>query len=293
MVDWRLVDMTPRAGEPKEAAMVSVVITTRNEEANIGNCLESVKKQLYPDERIEIIVVDNNSKDKTVDIAARFTHNIYNFGPERSAQRNLGVNKSSGEFILYLDADMILSESVIPECVEKCKDEKIAALYVPEKITGSGFWIKVRNFERSFYNATPVDCVRFVRRDKFLKVLGFDESLTGPEDWDFDRRIKNEGPVEIIESPIYHNEGKFNLNKYVKKKAYYGVSFKSYINKWGSSDPIVRKQLGLGYRYFGVFIENRKWLRLVRHPLLTAGLYWLRFLVGLSYLVNCKLCSNN
>jgi glycosyltransferase involved in cell wall biosynthesis len=49
--------------EPK----VSVIITTKNEERHIANCLESIKTQTYPCEKIEIIVVDNNSTDRTQD----------------------------------------------------------------------------------------------------------------------------------------------------------------------------------------------------------------------------------
>ena len=71
--------------------ILSVIITTKNEEKNIANCLKSIKAQNYPHDKIEIIVVDNNSKDRTKEIAARFTDKVYNFGPERSAQRNYGI----------------------------------------------------------------------------------------------------------------------------------------------------------------------------------------------------------
>ena len=63
--------------------VVSVIVTTRNEEHNIANCLESIKVQNYPQDKIEIIVVDNNSLDKTKEIALKYTNKIYNFGPER------------------------------------------------------------------------------------------------------------------------------------------------------------------------------------------------------------------
>jgi len=62
---------------------------------------------------MEIIVVDNNSQDKTKEIAYRYTDKVYNFGPERSAQRNFGVKQAAGKYILYLDADMVLSENVM------------------------------------------------------------------------------------------------------------------------------------------------------------------------------------
>jgi len=52
--------------------IVSVIITTKNEEKNIENCLRSIKNQNYPREKIEIIVVDNNSLDKTKEIALKY-----------------------------------------------------------------------------------------------------------------------------------------------------------------------------------------------------------------------------
>lgn len=262
---------------------VSIIITTKNEERHIGDCLRSIKGQRYPQERIEIIVVDNNSIDNTKGIASRFNARVYNRGPERSAQRNFGISKSRGQYILYLDADMILNKEVISECVYKCKKDNLVALYIPEKIIGDGFWIKVRDFERGFYNATCIDCVRFVRRDKFLGIRGFDESLTGPEDWDFDRRMKQIGKTGMIDAPIYHNETGFCLSRYVRKKQYYAKSFNRYIKKWGFNDPIVKKQLKPYYRLVGVFIENHKWKTVLKHPLLALGMIYLRLRVGFAY----------
>ncbi|MFC1541797.1 glycosyltransferase [Candidatus Latescibacterota bacterium] len=265
---------------------ISVIVTTRNEENHIEECLKSILNQNYPPGKIEIIIVDNNSTDRTKEIAAHYTKNIFNVGPERSAQRNFGVEKSTGKYILYLDADMILSETVLRECFYKCENEGFSALYIPEIIVGEGFWIKVRNFERGFYNATCIDGVRFIRRDIFLQIGGFDLSLTGPEDWDLNTRINQNGLTGIIDSPLYHNEGAFNLKIYLRKKAYYAHSFDTYIEKWGRGDPIIKKQLGFRYRYIGVFTENGKWKRLVRHPVLAKGMYLLRFMVGMQYLKN-------
>ncbi|MFC1551039.1 glycosyltransferase [Candidatus Latescibacterota bacterium] len=263
---------------------ISVIVTTRNEEAHIEECLKSILRQTYPQDKIEILVIDNNSSDSTKEIAGRYTENVHNFGPERSAQRNFGVENSSGKYILYLDCDMILSDTVLRECYDKCENEGFTALYIPEIIIGEGFWIAVRNFERSFYNATCIDGVRFINREAFLRIGGFDLSLTGPEDWDLNMRINQSGMSGIIDSSLYHNEGAFNLKKYLGKKVYYSHSFANYIEKWGADDPIVKKQLGLWYRYFGVFIENGKWKRMIRHPILTKGMYFLRFMVGVKYM---------
>ena len=83
---------------------------------------------------------------------------------------------------------------------------------------------------------------------------------------------------------IFHNEADFNLQKYLSKKQYYSKNFDIYIKKWAKNDPDIKKQFGLWYRYFGVFIEDGKWKRLLRHPVLVTGMFTLRFLVGLFFL---------
>lgn len=88
--------------------LVSVVITTKNEERNIESCIKSILEQSY--QNIEIIVVDNYSTDKTKEMALKYTDKVYDKGPERSAQRNYGmIDKSNGEYVMFVDADMILS----------------------------------------------------------------------------------------------------------------------------------------------------------------------------------------
>ena len=275
--------------------LVSVVITTKNEEKNIENCLKSILRQSYDNGKIEVVVVDNNSIDRTKEIAKKYTDKVFNKGPERSVQRNYGVKKSSSRYFLYLDADMILSENVIEECVEKFRNWKLetrnselVALYIPEIIMGESFWCKVRRFERSFYNGTVIDCARFIRKDKFLEVGRFDESISGPEDWDLDKKLRNIGKVELIKAPIYHNEAEFNLKKYLNKKAYYAKSFDKYIAKWNKDDSDIKKQLGFYYRFIGVFVENGKWKKLIRHPILVLGMFTLRFFVGIKYITRNK-----
>lgn len=315
------------------SVLVSVIVTTKNEESNIENCLKSLIYQSY--KHIEIIVVDNNSTDRTKTIAKKYTDLVYDRGPERSAQRNFGVSVSNGEYILYLDADMILAPFVIESCVAEFKNSPlVVGLYIPEIILGSGLFCKTRRFERSFYNATPIDAIRFVKKDIFIKVNGFDESFSGPEDWDFNRKISSFGELKLISgykilseekevnelkkngflkeianflisngirsndlnykynNVIFHNEIKINLAKYFSKKSYYMKGFDIYINKWGKNDIIIKKQFGLYYRYIGVFIENGKWRKLFRHPLLTVYMYFLKGAVGAVYIKH-KLLKNS
>jgi len=299
----------------KVQPLVSIVITTKNEEKNLGKCLMSIQSQTYPKEKIETIVVDNSSTDKTKEIAKKYTNKVFDKGPERSAQRNFGIKKAKGKYVMYLDADMILSPTVIKKSVEKLENSDLVGLYIPEVILGNSCWSRVRRFERSFYDGTVVDCVRVMRRDVFQKTGGFDLKLIGPEDWDMDKKVRMIGKVEVLDkypfeeidnkvmkidsqtgdlveqlsklsscALLYHNETKFNLKRYFQKKSYYARSFDTYICKWGKNDLDIKKQFGFWYRYFGVFLEKGKWNRLFRYPVSAVGVFLLRFLVGISFI---------
>lgn len=267
--------------------IVSVIITSKDEAHNIGNCLQSIIRQTYPQEKIEIIVVDNYSTDKTVEIARKYADAVYVIGRNRAAQLNFGAKEAVGKYLLYLDSDMILSDNVIGECVNMCEKDGYIALYIPEKILGKRHFSKVREFERSFYNATCIDAVRFVKKRKFFEINGFDKNLLfGLDDWDFDRRIRTLGRTSIIKTHLYHNETNVTLWKYLKKKAYYVKTFDKYFQKWGRNDSLIKKQFGLFYRYFGVFIEKGKWKKLLRHPLLFIQVFLLKILVGIVFLMS-------
>ena len=262
---------------------LSVVIPTRNEEANIGACLDAFAAFL---DGVELIVVDNSSTDRTREIAAAKGARVLLQGPERCAQRNCGWREASGGFVMFVDADMIVPEGTIEEIVESSNHQVADCLYVREIRSGAGLRLKARNFERSFYDGTCIDGLRVIRRDWLEKVGGYDETLVACEDWDLDRRLLAAGArTAITKGHLVHNEAKQDLGKFLKKKAYYSTSVAVYRAKW-REDEVVRKQFGLGYRFFGVFVENGKWRRLLRHPVLAAVMYGERVLVGFTYLLN-------
>jgi glycosyltransferase involved in cell wall biosynthesis len=290
--------------------LVSVVVTTRNEERNIANCLKSIKLQTY--KPIEIIVVDNNSADETKTIAREYADIVVNKGPERSAQRNYGIcDLARGEFAMFIDADMVLSPLLVEECVNQIQLDGVVALHIDEIILGQGLLAKIRRFERSFYSGTVIDGARFFYRSIFCELGGFDESLPpGPEDWDLDKRMKMLGRISVLQTRVsttswdmayfveskgvrfeesyvgvYHNEAEQSLLKYLKKKSYYSSSMSKYVEKWTLKDLDIKKQLGLKYRYFFVFVEEGRWTKLARSPLISCAMFGLRLLVGIIYLV--------
>jgi hypothetical protein len=71
----------------------------------------------------------------------------------------------------------------------------------------------------------------------------------------------------------------------LEKKAYYSKSMAAYCLKW-KGKPVLKKQLGFYYRFLGVFIENGKWKKLLKHPILAAVMYFERVAVGFTYLCN-------
>lgn len=267
--------------------IVSIIITTKNEDDVLEKLLVSIVKQTY--KNIEVILVDNNSQDNTLKIARKFKKlKICNFGPERSAQRNYGANISNGEYLLFLDADMRLSPNVVKECVKVAKSEKkIGSVIIPEQSIAFAFWEKVKAFERSFYNEkgdSITDAARFFKRDAFRKAGGYDETITGPEDWDLPETIRELGYKDgRISEKIYHRERAISLLVLFKKKFYYGLYADRYLKK--HNILIVSPKTV----YFLRPLFYKSWKRLLTHPLLAIGMVIMLFTQtlggGLGYLI--------
>lgn len=248
---------------------VSIIITSKNEEHNIAALLKSISTQVY--KKIETILVDNNSTDKTVKNAKKFKNvKIYNLGPERSAQRNYGAKKARGEYLLFLDADMRLGPKVVGDCVDAISSKKIGGVVIPEKSIASNFWEKTKAFERSFYNEfgdEVTEAARFFPKKVFFKAGGYDESITGTEDWDFPETVREYGyKISRINSLIYHQERILSLFSVAKKKFYYGLKAYKYLDK--HQIPM----LGPKTVYFLRPVFYKQWRRLISHPVLTLGM---------------------
>jgi len=252
--------------------LVSVIIPTKNSEKFLGKCLESVKNQTV--HNIELIVVDNNSTDRTKEIASKYTEKVFNQGPERSVQRNYGVSQSAGNYLLIIDSDMELSEKVIEACIEKINsDNKIKGVVIPEESFGIGFWAQCKKLEKSFYvDVEWIEAARFFEKNAYLKAGGFDESMVSGEDWDLSCRIEKEGRIGRINDFIYHNEGKIGLFKTIKKKFYYAGEFTNYAGKNKDSEQF-KKQTGIFSRY-KLFLSQPK--KLFKNPIVGLGMLFMK-----------------
>ncbi|MDC0458036.1 glycosyltransferase, partial [Alphaproteobacteria bacterium] len=201
--------------------LISVVITTKNEEKNIENCLLSLQKQNLHHFKTEIIVVDNYSNDKTLSIAKKYKAKTFVLGPERNAQRNYGLLKiSKGSLLLWIDADMILHPDLIFNSASLLlKQNDVVAVTFPEIVIGNSFFSKIRRFERSYYDNTPIDGSRLIKAEAFKKVGGFSNTwLHGPDDWDLDMELRQIGKITHLDEKSQDEKfeiflkDKFNLN---------------------------------------------------------------------------------
>jgi glycosyltransferase involved in cell wall biosynthesis len=204
--------------------LVTVVVPTRNTERTLARCLESIKDQTYPN--VELVVVDNSSTDATQAIAKEYADQVVTLGPERSAQRNHGAKIGSGEYLIFIDADMVLNAAIVGEVVEtfEREGEGLGALVIPELAFGEGFLARCRELEKRLYLGDgSVEAARAFPRRVFEEVGGYDETITGFEDWELPDRMRAAGyRLGRVTSFIMHDEGRISLRNAFNKKRYYG-----------------------------------------------------------------------
>jgi glycosyltransferase involved in cell wall biosynthesis len=254
-----------------EKPLVSIIIATKNEEKNIPFLLKSISKQTY--ENLEVIVVDNNSTDQTKEISSQHGALVFNQGPERSSQRNFGVEQAKGDYLLFLDADMALSENVVEKCVATALNSKYIGVIIPEESRGKGFWARCIILERSFYiGVDGIEAARFFDKNTFKNSGGYDSELISGEDWDLHTRISKLGQIGRISALIYHNEGHPTFLGLLRKKIYYAKHFSKYLSK-NNGETAVFAQTSLLNRYRIWFSNPQK---LFRYPVLGLGMLFLK-----------------
>ncbi len=246
-----------------EDPLVSVIIPTKNSSKTLAQCLDSVKGQEYKNR--EIIVVDNFSTDDTLEIAKRYTEMVYTFAPERSSQINYGVEKSSGEYIYRVDSDFVLAPQIIGEAVKAAESNNYAAILIHNTSDPKvSFWAKIRKFERDMYDADKLNvAVRFIRRDIFISVGGFDRRLVYGEDYDLHNRIIEKYTIGKIDAQEIHLGEYKSIKEIVKVNYYYGKTAGLFLSK-----NRVRgiKQVT---PFKKVYLKHYK--EFIRHPFLAAG----------------------
>lgn len=190
--------------------LISVVIPVYNGQQFIGRALESVLSQSYSN--IEILVIDDASEDKTIrkvkkykDKRIELIRNVLNCGP--AASRNIGLKKSRGKLIAFLDADDVWHPYKLEKQM-RALTSRVDGAYTKCRVMVRGEHKKViiptskhrsQGIYRESYIKTPSV---LVRKTCVNKVRGFDEKLQVCEDWDFFMRLSRVCKLKYLDEVL-------------------------------------------------------------------------------------------
>ncbi|MGH2992329.1 MAG: glycosyltransferase [Solirubrobacterales bacterium] len=200
--------------------LVSVIVPVLNGEATVGRCLESLCRDSYPEDRREIVVVDNGSTDRTVELVRNYPVRLV-VEPARglSRARNRGIEESEGKLLAFTDADCYVSTRWLGELTAGFDQDDAAAVtgdVVPYPPTTPAERYSARRkpsvagWQRDL--ETPWFCFMnaAVRRDAFDRVGLFDARFAGIgcEDIDFAWRFDDAG-LRVRRQPqpvVFHQQ---------------------------------------------------------------------------------------
>jgi len=209
-----------------EKPLVSIVIPCRNEEKFIEKCLNSIFIQDYPKNRMEILVVNGMSEDKTKQIVINISHKnpivklLENPKKITPAAFNIGIKKSKGSFIIIMGAHANYKNNYISKCIEtsiKYKADNVGGIWkiMPAKNTiinksivfasssifGAGNAYYRRGYLKKIKEVDTVFGGCF-KKDVFKKIGLFDENLVRSQDMELNIRLKKAGGKILLNPEI-------------------------------------------------------------------------------------------
>lgn len=207
---------------------ISVVIPNYNGAETIGKCLESAFSSIY--KNFEIVVVDDNSQDNSVEIIRRFPCKLIPLDKHEgtSQARNVGALNSSGDIIFFIDSDCLLQEETLAiinrTLTTTGPDTVVGGTYtkIPyDKDFFSTFqslfvnYSETKNAEHSDYIAAHA---MIIDTETFRKSTGFPEKfLPIIEDVEFTHRLRREGK-RLITNPAIEVQHIFNFSLFSSLK---------------------------------------------------------------------------
>lgn len=234
----------------------SVIIPALHEEKTIGDTLSSIERAVSSfRRRVEIIVVDGGSRDRTAQIAGRYAHRVLVHQKRGIGRaRNFGAMHAKGSILAFLDADVRVPENFFSEIYDQFTMNNLAGancrVMPHQEVCPSGFergfyrfWHNLRRFCYRIKPCGTGDNGIIVRKDIFNKVNGFDETLPVIEDLDFVFRASRHGRFAYLKDPtIYETIRRFRdmgarrfITIYLYNFFHYLMFRNSKVERW---DPV-------------------------------------------------------
>ena len=186
---------------------MSIVIPTLNEAAYLPVLLESIRHQTASPR--EVLVVDAGSGDGTPEVARAYRARVLGGGGLPGFSRNCGARRTSGEWILFLDADVRLPPTALEEILGEIEAGPLDAAscwFVPDTSEWSlrlNHWLSCHYFRLSSRLGWPhsIGAFLIVRRALHDDVGGFDPTVRVAEDQDYVRRLARAGRYAFVSRP--------------------------------------------------------------------------------------------
>jgi len=263
---------------------ISINIPTRNSAAYLSLVLDSVKRQTFQD--FEILLLDSNSTDITVDIAKNYGCKIINIPGALLEARITGAKKSKGDWILFLDSDQILHPKALEWAIKKIK-LGYDALWLYERAYNRWSWVpRLYDADRIIvqeYLSEDVVLPRFWRRDLLLKAMKNIPKSIFPFCYshdhlfiykEFQKLSNNIGHIGNEQEPaVEHNEPD-SLSNIWKKQYVYGITTRQLKEK-GVYPQLIKTRHS--FRKFHI-----------RRPWLSTKAFFLRVFRGIPYVWGYK-----
>jgi len=214
---------------------ISIIIPALNEEKMIGRCLESLTKLAFARDRFEVLVVDNGSQDRTLAIADSFKDRLnlkvlQQAGVRISALRNLGARAARGDIVAFLDADCLAPVDWLDRIFALAPADGAGVLgahyLLPEDSSWVGrTWHRYQEAPKSGEVSHVPAGDLIMRREDFLKLGGFDETIQTNEDYELCERARKAG-MHVRAFPqigVIHLGTAQSLRVFFRKQAWHGT----------------------------------------------------------------------
>lgn len=233
-----------------EIPYISVVIPVFNGERTIGSCLESIIRSKYPNTQFEIIIVDNGSTDKTINIIEDFksSNNHIKLYTEKIKNayraRNLGIQKANGKIIVFTDADCIVNKDWLMNLAKGFSEPSIGGVSgdilpvfgnsIIERYSIMMELISPKVTLNSGFLPYPPTANVAYRKELFDKIGYFDTKMISGGDADFAWRMQLETNYKIlyIEDAIVFHKHRTNLRDLMRQQFKYGYGAVLLHNKY-------------------------------------------------------------